>query len=155
MDIHRSGESGRGPAVGMMWATTGLFSLRVAGQAIQRWAPQSWLPPFNAWQGSSTPYPLLITVQCGVLIAMAWTARRAQAGLLVSNRSRFLWAAWLGGLYMLGSIARPLVGLTVERAHPWFSAPISSAFHLVLAAFVLALACYHRSMLQSRRGQRI
>src|SRR5678815_5453109 len=101
MDIHRLGDSGRRAAVGMMWATTGLFSLRVAGQALQRWVPQSWLPPFSAWQGSSTPYPLLITAQCGILIAMAWTARRAQAGLLVSSRSRFLWAAWLGGLYML------------------------------------------------------
>ena len=51
--------------------------------------------------------------------------------------------AWIGGIYMAGSLARLAVGLAVTDAPPWFTAWISAVFHVVLAGFVLTLAAYH------------
>jgi hypothetical protein len=54
----------------LLWFLTFLFALRVAGQAIQRWAPQSFLPPFDAFQGSNLPYFVLLGSQIVTLGAM-------------------------------------------------------------------------------------
>ena len=127
----------RGPAeealsTFLLWLLTFLFSLRVAGQAIQRWAPQSWLPPFDAFQGSNLPYWFLLSVQLAILAAMAFYNLRRPAG------GRVLF--WLGVIYMTGSLARIAVGLAVPDAHPWFRAWISGVFHIVLAAYLLVLS---------------
>lgn len=127
----------------LMAATTALFALRVAGQAVQRWRPQDWLPPFGAWQGSGLDYGVLLAFQLVILAAMTWATVGAWTGSLRSSPGRRRWALGLGALYMAGSIARALIGLAVEGAPAWFSAHISSAFHVVLAGFVLALAGYH------------
>ena len=111
-----------------------LFSLRVAGQAIQHWAPQSWLPPFDAFQGSNLSYPVLLSSQIVILAAMAYFSfnRRRPAG------GRLLF--WIGAIYMTGSLARIGIGLAVPDAHPWFRAWISGVFHIVLAAYLLLLS---------------
>ena len=129
----------------VMCATTALFALRVAGQAIQHWQPQAWLPPFGSWQGSTIGYHALLAAQLAILAAMAWTCFAAASGRLQPARAHYKWFALLGGAYMAGSIARPLVGLALPGASPWFSAHISSAFHIVLASFVLALGWWHAS----------
>lgn len=125
----------RGPAEEILsafplWLLTFLFSLRVAGQAIQRWAPQSWLPPFDAFQGSDLPYWFLLFVQLLILAAMAFYSLRPRGGRVL---------LWIGGLYMAGSLLRIMIGLAVPDAHPWFRAWISGVFHLVLAAYLLVL----------------
>lgn len=127
-------------------ALTGLFALRVAGQAIQRWIPQPFLPPMEAFQGSKLPYSTLLTIQILILGLMlrtswrVWTARSAPARGL----GRCL--AWFGGIYLAGSIARIGVGLLVPAAPPWFSTWIPAFFHLVLASWVLVLAAHHLSL---------
>jgi hypothetical protein len=126
-----------------MAVLTLLFAGRVAGQAIQTWAPQSWLPPLERWQGSSLDYSILLGTQLLMLAAMAWASVRAWRGVL---RVRPTWGrilAWLGAVYMAGSVARIVIGLVVPGASPWFSTWIPAMFHLVLASFVLALARYH------------
>jgi hypothetical protein len=120
----------------LLWLLTILFSLRVAGQAIQRWAPQSWLPPFDAFQGSSLPYGVLLASQLVILAAMAWFAFH-----IPKPRRLLLWA---GGVYMAGSLARIAVGLLVPNAPAWFSTWIPASFHVVLAAYLLTLAHHHR-----------
>ena len=127
----------RGPAeealsAFLLWLLTFLFSLRVAGQAIQRWAPQPWLPPFDAFQGSNLPYAVLLGSQVAILAAMAFCNLRRPAG------GRVLF--WFGVIYMTGSLARIAVGLAVPDAHPWFRAWISAVFHIVLAAYLLLLS---------------
>ena len=127
----------RGPAeealsAFLLWFLTFLFSLRVAGQALQRWAPQAWLPPFDAFQGSNLPYPVLLGSQVVILGAMVFcNLRRPRGGRAL---------LWLGGLYMTGSILRIVVGLALPGAPAWFTAWIPAAFHIVLAGYVLALA---------------
>ena len=126
-----------------MWLLTLAFALRVAGQALQRWAPLTWLPPYDAWQGSDTPYPVLFGVQVAILVLMARTSWRIKRGTSVASRRVGVPLAWFGGVYMGGSIARLAVGLAVPTAPAWFSAWISGVFHLVLAGFVLTAAHFH------------
>ena len=138
------------PAI--MGLLTALFMLRVVGEAVQRWLPQPWLPPFAAWQGSVTPYPLLIAIQFVILGAMACASYGAWKATMVPSPQAMQWTAWLGGLYMAAAIARIAIGYKVAGAPAWFSARISGVSHLVLAAFVLALSRYHCLMEPARGG---
>jgi len=126
-----------------MWVLTVLFSLRVFGQAVQRWLPQPWLPPFTAWQGSSTPYPLLLSIQLLILGAMATTSHRTWHGRTIVRRSAMKWLTGLGAIYLTGALARIVIGISIETAPAWFRAWISGVFHVVLASFLLAFAAYH------------
>lgn len=130
---------------GSMWILAFLFSLRVLGQVVQRWLPQSWLPPFAAWQGSSTPYPLLLSIQLAILCTMTITSQRAWHGRTIARRDVMKWLLWLGTIYMTLAIARIAVGLSIDAAPAWFRAWISGMYHIVLAAFLLASAAYHFS----------
>jgi hypothetical protein len=124
---------------------TALFAGRVIAQALQRWSPVSWLPPFDAFQGSNLSYTVLLTSQLVLLALMVGVTVRVAAK---AHRAHALVArvlAWVGGLYMGGSLGRIVLGLTLEDAPPWFTAWISAVFHLVLAAFVLTLAAYYNA----------
>jgi len=117
-----------------MWLATALFSLRVVGQAVQRWFPLPSLPPFSAWQGSATPYPLLFAIQIAIVAVMAHVSHRAWTGSTWSRRA-MQWAKWAGAVYMIAAVARIAIGLFVDDAPAWFRAWISGVFHVVLAGF--------------------
>lgn len=136
----------------IMGLLTALFTLRVVGQVVQRWLPQPWLPPFATWQGSVTPYPLLIAIQFVILGAMACASYGAWKGTLVRSPQAMQWTAWLGGLYLAAAIARIAIGYKVAGAPAWFSVRISGVSHLVLAGFVLALSRYHSHREPARGG---
>lgn len=121
-----------------------LFSLRVFGQALQRWAPQPFLPPFERFQGSNLPYGFLLLIQLVLLAVMTRVAWKAQTGTLVQRPRLGRLLIGFGGVYLLGSLGRVLIGLAVPGAPEWFRTWIPAAFHLVLAAFLLTLAAYHR-----------
>lgn len=130
----------------LLWLLTGLFAMRVAGQAIQRWLPQPFLPSFHAFQGSSLPYWGLLSAQLlilGVMMRIAW---RIQAGRLAPSRRAGTVLSWIGGVYMAGALGRIVVGLVVPGAPAWFSTWIPAVFHVVLAGFVLTLALYHHRL---------
>ena len=123
---------------------TALFAARVGAQAVQRWVPLHFLPPFGAFQGSSLPYSLVLPAQLLILALMCRIAWRTHKCVLQRRpRSRRILAI-LGSIYFATMLARLLVGITVPGAPVWFRTPISSVFHLVLATFVLVLAAYHR-----------
>jgi hypothetical protein len=127
----------------LMALLTGLFALRVTAQAVQFCMPQSFLPGFDQFQGSSLAYSTLLLSQLLILALMLRTCLRVGVGLSVPQRSLGRGLAWFGGLYMAGSIARIVVGVAIASASPWFSAWIPASFHLVLAGFVLTAAHYH------------
>lgn len=127
----------------LLWTLTLFFAARVAAQAWQRWAPLSFMPPFDAFQGSNLPYWLLLPVQLVILGAMAYVSWRVHAGRLAASRRLGIWLAWAGALYMAITIGRVAVGLLVPEAPPWFSTWIPAFFHVVLAGFVLAVSVYH------------
>jgi hypothetical protein len=120
-----------------------LFGLRVLGQAVQCWAPQPFLPPFDAFQGSDLPYWLLLSTQLGLLAAMLGVTSRVSWGAARKSMRSARAFAWFGGVYMVGSLARIALGLSWSEAPAWFTAWIPAIFHVVLAAFALTLAAYH------------
>jgi len=127
----------------VMALLTGLFGLRVAGQAVQFWMPQSFLPAFESFQGSTLPYSTLLLTQLLILGLMLRTCLRIGCGISVPDRRLGRGLAWFGGLYMAGSVARIAVGLAIASAPAWFSTWIPAFFHLVLAGFVLSAAHFH------------
>ena len=109
------------------------FLIRVAGQAVQRWFPLEFLPPFDAWQGSNMPYPALLACQIVVLAllgaAICSIVHRARA--LGTTTSRCVIAIGCG--YFALMLVRLALGLTVLGDSAWFTAWISTLLHLDLA----------------------
>ena len=140
----RSASAGSFMTAALLWSLTALFALRVLGQAMQRWWPQSFLPPFDAFQGSGLGYPLLLSAQLIILVLMVRAALRVGAGTFgPSPRQRRILMGF-GALYMAGSVLRIAIGLAWPTAAHWFTAWIPACFHLVLAAFVIVLALHAR-----------
>ena len=113
------------------------FLLRVVGQAIQRWMPQGWMPPFEEWQGSAIPYPVLLGAQVVILALLVVVLRwMAQERTMMGRRmSRAVIGA--GSVYFGMMAMRLLVGFFWLRESVWFTAWISTSYHLVLASVVL------------------
>lgn len=126
-----------------LWTLTVLFAARVAGQAVQGWIPLSFLPPFDAFQGSNLPYWLLLLAQLAILAVMACVSWRVHRGRLAPSRRWGLALAWAGALYMAVALGRISVGLLLPEAPAWFRTWIPAFFHVVLAGFVLAVCVYH------------
>jgi hypothetical protein len=135
----------------LLWLFTTLFVGRIMAQAMQRWWPRPWLADFASFQGSSLPYPVLLTMQLLILAVMVRYARRVQCGRFAPNLRSARWLTWFGSLYMVGSLLRIGVGLTVVAAPLWFSTWIPAVFHLVLAGYVLTLALYQHTRLREFR----
>jgi len=127
----------------VMALLAGLFSLRVAGQALQFWMPQGFLPSFDSFQGSNLRYSTLLLIQLLILGLMLRTCWRISRGITVPDQRLGRGLAWAGGIYMAGSIIRIAVGLLVPSAPGWFSTWIPAFFHLVLAGFMLTAAHFH------------
>src|SRR6266446_3375787 len=122
------------------WSLSVLFAARVLGQAVQRWMPQPFLPPFEAFQGSSLPYWLLLSFQLLILVVMVRVAWRVQTDRLVPSRRVGLWLAGAGSVYMAFALGRIAVGLAVPDADAWFKTWIPAFFPLVLATYLPILA---------------
>jgi hypothetical protein len=127
-----------------LWALTALFAARVAGQAVQRWVPQPFLPSADAFQGSNLPYPALLGAQLLILAVMIAVAWRVQRGRMVRNPGAARVLGWLGAAYMAFALARIAVGLGMPGAPAWFRTWVPAFFHIVLAGYVLAVSLYHR-----------
>ena len=118
------------------------FLLRVAGQAVQRWSPVEFLPPFDDWQGSSLPYPVLLGAQIAILAVAVYVTWRMATGANVVG------ARWTGRILIFGIIyfaimaIRIVLGLTLLPDVDWFTSWISSSFHLVLAVQVVLIGVY-------------
>lgn len=122
---------------------TSLFALRVLGQAIQRWSAQAFLPEFDKFQGSNVPYWVLLMMQLVILALMARATVQVALDRPARNPRTSTIIGWVGGIYMLGSLGRLAVGVTLADAPAWFTAWIPAAFHVVLAGFMLTLADYY------------
>jgi hypothetical protein len=105
--------------------------------------PVGFLPPFDRFQGSNLPYAVLLAAQLAIVLAMAWFSWRVQTASFPARRRAGVVLAWIGGIYMAGSLGRLAVGLLASAPPPWFTAWVSGIFHVVLAAYVLVLSVYH------------
>ena len=123
---------------------TTAFLLRVIGQAVQRWTPVEFLPPFDDWQGSSLPYAVILSAQIAILAIAVYVTRRMATGANVVGAR---WASrimTLGIIYFAAMATRIVLGLTLLPDVGWFTSWISSSFHLVLALQVVLIGVYQR-----------
>ncbi len=118
------------------------FLLRVIGQAVQNWTPVSFLPSFEAWQGSELPYPVLLGSQVLILAASVWVVLRMYALRPVVGRSWRRPVAVLGAAYFITMAVRIILGLSIMSESEWFTAWISSSLHLALATNLMLISLY-------------
>ena len=130
------------------WTVTGLglaFLARVAGQAVQRWAPVSFLPPFDDFQGSGLPYSGLLGAQIAILVVTCVVGARMHLGKSLIRSRLVVPVTVAGALYFAVMAVRLVLGLSVLSDSGWFSTWIPTVFHLVLASEVLLIGAYQRS----------
>lgn len=119
-----------------------LFASRVAAQLLQSVAPVPWLPASADFQGSALPYPVLLGAQLAILVAMGSCVTKVARTTRARDTACARRLRTLGIVYASGTGLRVAIGLTLPTAGPWFQAWISSAFHLVLATFLIVFAAF-------------
>ena len=126
-----------------LWLLLALFVVRVVAQPLSLLTNSPYLPPFDAWQGSGLPYPVLLAAQLLIIAFMARTATRFGRGAVVPRYRLGVWMLVLGSVYFLTMFLRLLLGLTVFRESRWFSAYLPTTFHLILASWLLLFGHFH------------
>ena len=121
------------------------FGGRVLAQAIQRWGPVSFLPPFDDFQGSGLPYTVLLGAQLLILAIAAAVLVRMQRGKGLISPRMIIPVTVFSALYLAVMAVRLVLGLSVLSDSGWFSTWIPTVFHLVLASMMMLIAAYqHR-----------
>jgi hypothetical protein len=129
-------------AIGL-WLLLLLFAFRVVAQPLALVIDKESLPPFESWHSAALPYRVLLAVQGAILLMLVWTAWRFTTGAVQPQRIIGRVALTIGGLYFALMLLRLVLGLTVLSDVRWFASPLPTAFHLVLAAFVLLYGYFH------------
>ena len=133
----------------LVWSTAGLslvFLARVVSQAVQNWAPVSFLPPFDDFQGSGLPYSVLLSAQIAIVVLLLVVVARMRRGKRLISWRLIVPVAVAGGVYFTVMAVRLVLGLSVLSHSGWFSTWIPTVFHLVLASLMMLIASYqHRA----------
>jgi hypothetical protein len=127
-----------------LWSLSALFLLRVVGQVLVEFSGVTFLPPSREWYSGLLPYSLLLPVQIGILLWMAWM----NAGVTLRRGFFTRPHPWLGGfllvfcvLYAGGMAIRYFVS---GQLHPerrfWPPGSLPIVFHFVLAAYLYVLS---------------
>ena len=130
-----------------VWATAGLslaFLARVVSQAVQNWAPVSFLPAFDDFQGSGLPYSALLSAQIAILVLLVVVIARMRRGKSLISGRLIVPVVVAGGVYFAVMAVRLVLGLSVLSHSGWFSTWIPTVFHLVLASLMMLIAAYQR-----------
>jgi len=136
-----------------LWVLLSLFCFRVLIQLVQWRFELPFLPRFEAWHSAVVPYPVLLLIQLGIIACFAKIAFQiSTSSIEASRRSGDLWF-WFGLAYLGAMLARLVLGLTVLSSHFWFSNPLPTAFHLVLASFVVLVGLSYRRARAARGAE--
>ena len=123
----------------LLWLLTGLFALRVAGQALVAFLHVGFLPPMSAWYSGLVPYAVLLPVQLVILAIMARinVDLTAGAGTFATPRPRLgRGLRWFALVYVLAMVVRYVVTMMLHPEQRWLGGTIPIVFHWVLAAYV-------------------
>ena len=124
-------------------ALTALFCFRVIAQPLSLVIGSSRFPVFGQWHSEVLPYGLLLPLQLLIIAVLARTTLSFWRGTVVPNRSLGRGLLVAGAAYAAVMIARLILGWTVMSGERWFAARLPTAFHFVLASFVILVGVFH------------
>jgi hypothetical protein len=144
--IRKSFSNQRAATAALLLALTALFVLRVVGQVLVAFCGVTFLPTLDQWDSGLISYPILLSVQCVLIVLMVYIARSVSSaqgffGVPRPKLGRFLRS--FGVIYFLSMLARYAITMTFYPERRWFGYTIPIVFHFVLATFVLVLARLH------------
>lgn len=118
---------------------TALFAGRVLMQLLQLISGDALplLPAFDQWQSGVVSYAALLGLQGAMLIAMAFGIFLVRRNYHFPGLGKFLGLA--GAAYAGGMLVRFVIGYLQLSDMAWFDNPLPTAFHLVIAGYVLVL----------------
>ncbi len=122
-----------------------LFSFRVIAQLLQYFFNLSFLPSFEAWDSGILPYGTLIIVQLSIVFIFSKVIHKIATNKIKPNLKTGYIFTIFGALYFAIMLFRLFAGLTLLHDVKWFSYPIPSFFHLVLASFLILFGYFHLS----------
>ena len=126
-----------------LWLLLALFVVRVLAQPLSLIIDTPLLPRFESWHSGVLPYPALVAAQVLIIAWFARTAWRFGKGDVVPSYRLGVFFLAFGSLYFLFMLARLLLGLTIKSDSRWFTSYLPTAFHLVLASWLLVYGRFH------------
>jgi len=105
----------------------------------------SFLPSFEAWDSGILPYGTLIIVQLSIVFIFSKVIQKIATNKIKPNLKTGYIFTIFGALYFAIMLFRLFAGLTPLHDVKWFSYPIPSFFHLVLASFLILFGYFHLS----------
>lgn len=132
----------RRPHLYLMFPLSVLFALRVLAQLVQAVYEAPFLPPFEAWQGSGLPYPVLLGSQAVILALIVLALWKVRKGDIIPRPWQYLGCFALGGVYLSVMAFRLVAGLTFLAENEWFASSIPALFHVILASLILIFGHY-------------
>lgn len=122
-----------------------LFLFRVIAQLLQYSFNLSFLPSFEAWDSGTLPYGTLIIFQLTIIFIFSKVIYKIATDKIKPNLKTGYIFTTFGTLYFSIMFFRLITELTLFIEVKWFSYPIPSFFHLVLASFLILFRCFHLS----------
>ncbi len=122
-----------------------LFLFRVIAQLLQYFFNLPLLPSFEAWDSGTLPYGTLIIFQLTILFIFSKVIYKIAAEKIKPNLKTGYIFTTFGALYFAIMFFRLITGLSLFKEVKWFSYPIPSFFHLVLASFLILFGYFHLS----------
>lgn len=125
-----------------------LFCLRVAGQMLVAFGHVTFLPPMQEWYSGLLPYRYLLPAQFLIIALFSkicFDLFRGDGYFAIPRRQLGKPLTFFGVLYLESMIIRYILRMWLFPQERWTGGCIPIFFHWVLAAYVLALASFHRS----------
>ena len=126
-----------------LWLLLLLFCFRVSAQLAVCFYDVPFLPAFERWHSDSMPYAALVFFQLIIILIFSRIALQFQRNQVVAHFRVGVFLLIIGGLYFFVMSARLLNSLVELSEHAWWNQPIPSAFHLVLASFLIVVGLFH------------
>lgn len=123
-----------------------LFCFRVSAQLIQWVHSVPWLPDFESWHSGALPYVWLLVSQGLIVIAFVVVIIRIQLNRYDYYGMRVKLLLAIGWVYFAFMLLRFILSVTLLPSHSWFGATLPAFFHIVLAAMLLVIGYYEKTL---------
>jgi len=134
----------------ILWFLSALFCFRVLAQLTASVVDTPFLPAFEAWHSATMPYGLLAFFQIVILFFLSKTALRFSRKQVRPSKRIGVFILIVGSIYFFAMALRMVLGLTLYTESRWFSNYLSTAFHYVLAVYLIIVGWYHHKMAQHK-----